>query len=534
MGRFFNPDNSSFCRAINSQIYVDKTNLLEYTNSLLDTEQAFMCNSRPRRFGKSITANMLTAYYSKGCDSKRIFEEFNISKYPDVFEHINKYNVIHLDIQWCLKNIDDYNDIVKNIHRMVIDEIQAFYPSLDIKNYKFLPDVMSKVYDSTGEKFIVIIDEWDTLIRDDTYDDIIQNEYIAFLSGMFKGTEPSKYISLAYITGILPVKRMKTQSTLNNFDEYTMISPKSLAPYIGFTEEDVKYLCMEYNRDFKAVKQWYDGYLLSGCGKTYQIYNPKAVVNVMLWGDFQSFWSQTGSFETIEWYINKDVQGLKQDIITMLAGNDLKVNISSFRNDIDERTLKNKNDIITFLIHLGYLAYNPDRKTVYIPNEEVRQEFVNATNNRTWSELQKFEQDSMDLLDATLDLHEKDVAEYIENIHMRYASSIEYNDENSLSSVIAIGYLASTEYYFRPVRELPTGRGYADFVYIPRPEYINIYPALIIELKWNKSAKTALSQIEEKKYPDSIQQYTGEILLVGVNYDKKTKEHECKITKIQK
>lgn len=218
----------------------------------------------------------------------------------------------------------------------------------------------------------------------------------------------------------------------------------------------------------------------------------------------------------------------------MLAGNDLKVNISSFRNDIDERTLKNKDDIITFLIHLGYLAYNPDRKTVYIPNEEVRQEFVNATNNQTWSELQKFEQDSMDLLDATLDLHEKDVAEYIENIHMRYASSIEYNDENSLSSVIAIGYLASTEYYFRPVRELPTGRGYADFVYIPRPEYINIYPALIIELKWNKSAKTALSQIEEKKYPDSIQQYTGEILLVGVNYDKKTKEHECKITKIQK
>lgn len=313
-----------------------------------------------------------------------------------------------------------------------------------------------------------------------------------------------------------------------------MISPKSLAPYIGFTEEDVKLLCMQYDRDFKAVKRWYDGYLLAGNAKTYQVYNPKAVVNVMLWGDFQSFWSQTGSFETVEWYINRDIHGLKQDIITMIAGSDLKVNVSSFRNDIDERMLKNKNDIITFLIHLGYLAYNPDRKTVYIPNEEVRQEFVNATSSSKWTELQKFEQDSIDLLNATLEFEELEVAECIEKIHMRYTSAIEYNDENSLSSVIAMGYLASAEYYFRPIRELPTGRGYADFVYIPRPEYLNIYPALLIELKWNKNAKTALFQIEEKKYPDSIQQYTGEILLVGINYDKRTKKHECKIIKCQK
>lgn len=534
MRRFFNPDNACFKRTIESEIYVDKTELIEYINHILNTEQSFICNSRPRRFGKSITAHMLTAYYSKGCDSSEMFKNFNISRYEDYAGHLNKYNVIHLDIQWCARAAGDYKKTVSYIHHAVVQEIKEYYPEIEVGSEALLYNVMSKIYKETGEKFVVIIDEWDTLIRDNSYDETIQNEYIDFLSGMFKGTEPAKYISLAFMTGILPIKRMKTQSTLNNFDEYTMLSPKNFAPYIGFTKEEVEQLCLKYKRNFDSVNMWYDGYRLSGNGETYQIYNPKAVVSVMLWGDFQSYWSQTGSFETIEWYINMDVQGLKQDIIAMIAGGDVKVNVLSFRNDIDEKNFTQKDDILTFLIHLGYLAYNPDRKTVYIPNEEVRQEFVNATKDSRWSELQNFARASVKLLNATLDLEKNVVAEEIEQIHMNYASVMEYNDENSLSCVITIAYLASIEYYFRPVREFPTGRGYADFVYIPRPEYRNIYPALLIELKWNKNAKTAITQIEEKKYPDALLQYTGEILLVGINYDKKTKKHECIIKEIKK
>lgn len=534
MRQFFNPDYSCFKRTVESEIYVDKTGLLEYTNRILNTEQSFICNSRPRRFGKSITAHMLTAYYSKGCDSSDLFKSFAISKCSDYEKHLNQYNVIHLDIQWCAKSAGDYKKTVSYIHRIVVQEIKLCYPELEIASDELLYNVMAKIYKETGEKFIVIIDEWDTLLRDCTFDEKIQNEYIDFLSGMFKGTEPAKYISLAFLTGILPMKRMKTQSTLNNFDEYTMLSPKNFAPYIGFTKEEVEQLCLKYGRCFDTVKMWYDGYRLSGNGKKYRIYNPKAVVSVMLWGDFQSYWSQTGSFETIEGYINRDMQGLKQDIIAMIAGGEIKVNVLSFRNDIDEKTFKQKDDIMTFLIHLGYLAYNPERKTVYIPNEEVRQEFINATKDSRWQELQNFENESMKLLNATLDLEEKLVAENIEEIHSNYTSIMEYNDENSLSCVVTIAYLASINYYFRPIRELPTGRGYADLVYLPRPEYNGIYPALLIELKWNQNAEAAIHQIEEKKYPTAFLQYTGEILLVGINYDKKSKQHECVIKEIKK
>mgnify|MGYP000523764004 CR=1 FL=1 len=211
--------------------------------------------------------------------------------------------------------------------------------------------------------------------------------------------------SLVYLTGILPIKRMKTQSVLNNFDEYTMLSAKSLAPYIGFTEEEVRELCgKNITAIFSSVKQWYDGYILANDGTFYSVYNPKAVVNVMLWGEFQSYWSQTGSFETIEQYINRNIDGLKDTVIAMLSGDDARVNVTLFRNDLDERSLKSKEDILTFLIHLGYLAYNPIWKTVYIPNEEIRQEFVNATADRGWSELQQFEIESISLLEATLDI----------------------------------------------------------------------------------------------------------------------------------
>ena len=534
MGRFFNPDNSAFLQTLNSKIYVDKTELIDYTNNVLNSEQAFICNSRPRRFGKSITANMLSAYYSKGCDSRQIFENLKIEKSESFSKNLNKYNVIHLDLQWCTKDAGGPENVIAYINKTVVDEMRNEYGTVLAEENLSLYSAISRIYEESKEKFVIIIDECDALIRDNTYNERIPQDYIDFLSGMFKGTEPTRYLSLVYLTGILPIKRMKTQSVLNNFDEYTMLSAKSLAPYIGFTEEEVRELCEKYNRDFSCVKQWYDGYILANDGAFYSVYNPKAVVNVMLWGEFQSYWSQTGSFETIEQYINRNIDGLKDTVIAMLSGDDARVNVTLFRNDLDERSLKSKEDILTFLIHLGYLAYNPIRKTVYIPNEEIRQEFVNATADRGWSELQQFENESSSLLEVTLDMDTQAVADKIETIHMQYVSTLEYNDENSLSSVLSIAYLSSMRYYFRPVRELPTGRGYADYVYIPKPEYIGVYPAMLVELKWNKSAETALNQIKEKRYPESLLQYTGEILLVGINYDKKTKCHECKIEEYKK
>lgn len=528
MGRFVNPDNSAFQVALNSRIYVDKTGLIEYTNSVLDTTNAYICNSRPRRFGKSYAANMLAAYYSKGADSEKMFSELEIGKNEDFKKHLNKYDVIHIDIQWFLANCDDVDNVVKHIAEAVLDELRVAYPGILPPEIFSLPDALSRIKDKTGQKFIVIIDEWDVLIRDEAANKKAQEDYINFLRGMFKGTEPTKYIQLAYLTGILPIKKEKTQSALNNFDEFSMLSAGSLAPYVGFTEEEVQKLAEEYHQDFDEVKRWYDGYLL----KDYQVYNPRAVVSVMLRGEFKSYWSETASYDAIVPLINMNYDGLKTAIIEMLSGAEVKVNTATFKNDTVN--IKNKDDVLTYMIHLGYLGYNENKKTAFVPNEEIRQELTVAVESKPWNEMLKFQRDSESLLVATLDMDELAVAAQIEKIHNEYVSSIQYNNENSLSSVLAIAYLSAMQYYFKPIRELPTGRGFADFVFVPKPEYKDDYPALIVELKWNKNACTALMQIKDKKYPSAILDYTGDILLIGINYDKNIKEHQCLIEKYEK
>lgn len=528
MGRFVNSKTSAFQDALNSEIYVDKTGLLEYTNRVIDTTAKFICNSRPRRFGKSITADMLTAYYSKGCNSEDMFSNLEISKSADYRKHLNQYDVIHLDIQWCMEPAGGAENVISYITENTISELKEYYPNILPEQIHSLPEALSRIHEAIGNKFIIIIDEWDVLIRDEALNQTIQDEYISFLRGLFKGNEPSKYIHLAYLTGILPIKKVQTQSALNNFAEFTMLDAKIFAKYIGFTEEEVKSLCNQYGRDFTEVKRWYNGYLLNN----YQVYNPKAVVESLRWNQYKSYWSQTGTYEAIVPLINMNFDGLKTAIIEMLSGASVEVDVSSFQNDMT--SFSNKDDVLTYLIHLGYLAYNQTTETAFIPNEEIRQELIKATKRKKWDELVAFQRESVELLDATLDMDCKLVENTIEKIHMEYVSMIQYNDENSLSSVLAIGYLSAMQYYFKPIRELPSGRGFADFVFIPKLEYAMDYPALIVELKWNKNVETAIEQIRTKKYPASIEQYTGEILLVGINYDKKTKKHQCKIEKYNK
>ena len=525
MGIFVNCDNSAFKVALNSEIYIDKTGLLEYTNKVMNTLQGYICNSRPRRFGKSITANMLTAYYSRGCDSEEIFADLYISQSADYKKHLNKYDVIHFDIQWCIEPAGGPENVISYITEKTIEELREYYPEQLCSNVTSLPEALSLINAATGRKFVVIIDEWDVLIRDEANNKKIQDDYINFLRAMFKGTEPTKYIQLAYLTGILPIKKLKTQSALNNFKQYSMLASGAISQYVGFTEDEVRVLCEKYGQSFDEVKRWYDGYQLG----EYHVYNPNAVVNVMVDGEFQSYWSGTGSYEAIVPLINMDFDGLRTAIIEMLAGSFVEVDVTSFQNDAV--SFANKDDVITYLIHLGYLAYNQKSKTAFVPNEEIREELIRATKRKKWDEFTLFQEESDELLDATLNMNSGVVADKIEKIHSEYASVIQYNNENSLSSVLAIAYLGAMKYYFKPIRELPTGRGFADFVFIPKPEYRQDYPALIVEPKWNKNASTAIKQIRDKKYPDSVLQYSGKILLVGISYDKAVKEHSCVIEK---
>ena len=528
LGRFLNPDNAAFKRTLNSKIYVDKTEFLDFTNQMINTNSAFICNSRPRRFGKSVTADMLTAYYSRGCDSKKLFSDLKIGSLENFEENLNKYNVIHFDVQWCLEPAGNPKKLVDYITRNTLNELREEFHEIISEEIESLPDALSKINAKTGKQFIIIIDEWDVLIRDEAAQLDVQEKYINFLRGLFKGSEPMKYIGLAYITGILPIKKLKTQSALNNFDEYTMLDAGEIAKYIGFTQDEVKKLCVKYETDFEKVRHWYDGYLLG----EYHIYNPKAVVSVVTKSTFQSYWSQTGSYEVIVPLISKNFDGLKTAIIEMISGDMVKIDTGTFQNDAVN--FSNRDDVITFLIHLGYLAYDEKKQCAYIPNEEVRQELLKATRQKKWKEFIEFERQSDSLLDATLDMDEETVSAVIEKIHMQYTSAIRYNDENSLSSVLTIAYLSSMKYYFTPIREFPAGRGFADFVYLPKPEYINIYPALLIELKWNKNVQTALEQIKKNLYPESLLSYTGDVFIVGITYDKKDKTHKCKIEKYKK
>lgn len=528
LGRFLNPDNAAFKRTLNSKIYVDKTEFLDFTNQMINTNSAFICNSRPRRFGKSVTADMLTAYYSRGCDSKKLFSDLKIGSLENFEENLNKYNVIHFDVQWCLEPAGNPKKLVDYITRNTLNELREEFHEIISEEIESLPDALSKINAKTGKQFIIIIDEWDVLIRDEAAQLDVQEEYINFLRGLFKGSEPMKYIGLAYITGILPIKKLKTQSALNNFDEYTMLDAGEIAKYIGFTQDEVKKLCVKYETDFEKVRHWYDGYLLG----EYHIYNPKAVVSVVTKRTFQSYWSQTGSYEVIVPLISKNFDGLKTAIIEMISGDMVKIDTGTFQNDAVN--FSNRDDVITFLIHLGYLAYDEKKQCAYIPNEEVRQELLKATRQKKWKEFIEFERQSDSLLDATLDMDEETVSAVIEKIHMQYTSAIRYNDENSLSSVLTIAYLSSMKYYFTPIREFPAGRGFADFVYLTKPEYINIYPALLIELKWNKNVQTALEQIKKNLYPESLLSYTGDVFIVGITYDKKDKTHKCKIEKYKK
>lgn len=477
MGRFVNPDNSAFQNVINSEIYVDKTGLLAYINKVLDTTEKFICNSRPRRFGKSITAEMLTAYYSRGCDSKALLTSLKIAKAQDFQLHLNKYDVIHFDVQWCCISAGSSENLVSYITDIVVSELKETYPEVPLENEHTIYGAMTLINAALGKQFIVIIDEWDVLIRDEAHNQAAQEMYIDFLRNMFKGIEASKYIALAYLTGILPIKKLKTQSALNNFTQFTMLNAGPLTPYIGFNEDEVIDLCEKYEIDFAEVRRWYDGYRLGD----YHVYNPNALVNLTIMRTFQSYWSQTGTYLSILPLINMDFDGLRTSIIEMLSGSSVEVNVNEFQNDMV--SFADKDDVLTLLIHLGYLAYDQRTQRAYITNEEIRQEFRAATKRNKWNELIEFQQESEKLLEATWEMDAETVAEQIEKIHAEYTSVIQYNNENSLSSVLSIAYLSAIKYYFKPIRELPTGRGFADFVFIPKPLYRDYYPALLVELK---------------------------------------------------
>ena len=523
MGRCLNQGNENFQKSVNSEIYIDKTGLIKYTNRVINTLQGYVCISRPRRFGKSMAANMLTAYYSRGCDSRELFNEFEISKSTDFEKYRNKYNTISLNMQEFLSRSNNIDELIDRVKKLVLRDIKKEYPEVDYFDDTDLIESIQDVYEEKKCPFIVIIDEWDCIFREFRQDKEAQEKYLDFLRDLLKD---KACIHLAYLTGILPIKKYGTHSALNMFDEFSMLNPGPLASYVGFTEEEVKTLCIQYKMDIEEVKTWYDGYSFPS---EPSIYSPRSVVNSMLFGKIENYWNQTETFEALQAYIDMNFEGLKDDVLSMIAGESVPVNTGSFTNDMT--TFRTEDDVLTLLIHLGYLAYDSDNKTVKIPNNEVRNEYVNSVSASDWGEVSKALKESADILQAIWQGRTKQVAEGIRQAHFE-TSHIQYNDENALSYTISLALYAARNFY-TVHRELAGGKGFADLVFIPRKKFQE-KPALVVELKWDKMVEGAINQIKKKEYCQSLEEYKGNILLVGVNYNKKTKVHECMIEEYKK
>ena len=520
MGVYFNPNNESFTKDRNYKIYMDKTGLLEYLNDSIGTPQNCIAVSHARRFGKSHAAGMIDAYYSLGCDSTKLFENTRIAESSEFKKYLNKYNVIHLDIS----SVWDFHkeDVIESIHERVCEDFRREYG--ETLNYnKELYLIIQEIYRRTGIPFVIIIDEWDCAIRNSEDKELI-HRYLQFFHSLFKSEESRAFLALAYITGILPIKKIQDESALNNFREYTMLKSKPITEYYGFTEREVRKLCKEYHMDFDTTKAWYNGYLIDGKN----MYNPNSVVQSMIDQDYDSYWKNTSSFASINRFITMNYAGLKDDIMTMLSGKKVRVNTNTFQNDFS--TVASKDDALTALIHLGYLGYDADRKSAYIPNYEVATAFEAALQTGNWSEISRIISRCDELLMATIDKDADKVAEIIELAHETYTSILTYNDENSLSCVLTMAYFTAPGYY-NIIRELPAGKGYADFVFIPRAN-AGFRPAMVVELKYDQSADTAIKQIKEKRYQGALSGYGDTILLVGINYapdGKEKKHHTCRI-----
>ena len=537
MGTYLNPSNSAFARIVETD-YVDKTGLISLINRTIGTTKNLTCISRPRRFGKSYAAQMLCSYYDKTYDSHTLFDNYCISKDVTYEKHINKYHVISIDITGFIstskKKRTSLGDIPITIDSTLLEETHKLYP--DLKGITDLNECLLELVRTTGTKIVFVIDEWDSMIREAKDDDEAQESYLSLLRGWFKNSNfTPEAVAAAYMTGILPIKKDGSQSAISDFIEYSVLEPGDSAGFVGFTEEEVRRICEEKNKDFEKMKSWYDGYTF---GDQHSVYNPYSVVCATSSGKYRSYWKKTSAAETLMTYIDMDQDGLQDTIARLIAGESVVVETDSFQNDVETFTCKD--DVLTLLTHLGYLTYEEESDSydddsvvglVKVPNEEVRSEFDKILRKSKHKSLIELVRKSDKLLQDSLEGNSDAVAKAIADVHDSAYAPTYYSNEQSLRYVVKIAYISCVDQYAK-MEELPSGHGIADVVFLPRRR--STLPAMIVELKWNKDAEGAIKQIKDRNYPKILTNYGGQIVLVGINYDEDTKMHTCVIEEYRK
>ena len=498
--------------------------------------QRYVSVSRPRRFGKTTAADMICAYYDREADSASVFSKLKLAECPDWDKYLKRFDVLRLNMIDFLTGSRNVTEMLSYLTEEVTDELMSKFPDVKYGSRLNLRTVMNKINGASGQQFVIVIDEWDAVFREYPNDLDGQKLYLDFLRDWLKDKE---YIALAYMTGILPIKKYGKHSALNMFDEYSMIYPMQLARYAGFTEEEVQGLCRAYGRDYDQIKAWYDGYKVTDIippdpehqmqkktgtppePRTYFLYSPLSVVKAVQTGHILNYWNNTETYEALEKYISMNYDGLRETIVMLMEGGRQAVDVSGYQNDMT--SFHSRDDILTMLIHLGYLSF--DNGQVFIPNREVLDVFKTSTRDASWQPVFQMLANSQRLLEATWAEDAETVAALMEEAHLA-AGPGRYHSEEGLSFAVQLAYYNAANYYSL-FRELPTGKGYADQVYIPRPEYAD-KPVLLIELKYEQSAETAIDQIHKRQYPKGLEAYKGKMLLVGINYNRDCKSEDYK------
>lgn len=510
-----NKNGDGFKELRNGEMFVDKTGLIEEINSRIATKEKWICVSKPRRFGKTMALEMLAAYYTRGIYTEELFRGLKAMEGKTFYKHLNAHNVICVNFNDYFGKKQSAEEGIAAFSSNLIRDLNHAFPNI-LENTQNLALCLDMICQVTGEKFIFLADEWDCIFRIRKEKKEEQEEFLEFLRTLFKD---KTYFELVYMTGILPIKKYNTGSALNMFREFTMLEPKKLSPYFGFTEKEVEELCRKQKKlTLEEVKEWYDGYSMGEWGN---IYNPRSVTEAFNEGKCCDYWNKTGGYSELEEYITMDFDGLGEAITRMLAGESTTVDVLGFSNDLD--SFQSKDEVITALIHLGYLTYLGGE--VSIPNREIEEEFVNSVKKLSWGTVTKLLRQSKDLLAATCNKEADKVASMLESVHDDMHELKEYNNEHTLKCVIHLAYYAAQDDYYLHFEE-NAGKGIADCIMRPKKRGL---PGIVLELKYNCSAKEAVDQIREKDYAKELQQMADRVLLVGINYDKTSKKHQCMI-----
>lgn len=514
--------------------FVDKTQIMEELIPLARQGSNYVCITRPRRFGKTVMADMIASFFSKACDSSDIFDKLYIAKNEGYHQALNSYPVIHMTFNELPRKCKTYEQYIERIESKLIKDLIQAYPEVDIDEQDAVWDVLKSInLQIPSERFIFVLDEWDYIFHRGFVTEKDKMSYVEFLSNLLKG---KAYVSLAYMTGILPIAKYSSGSELNMFLEYTMATEEKFSDAFGFTETEVdklykRYLdgCSEPKVTREGLRAWYDGYHAKSGER---VYNPRSVVASLMNNNLGNYWTSSGPYDEIFYYIEKNVDDVCDELALMVSGKPIAVKVREYA--ATSMNLSTKDEIFSAMVVYGFLTYEDGY--VYIPNKELMDKFCDMLKKESsLGYIYRLAKESDRMLMATLNKDIATMLEILEYAHDTEIPLLNYNDETDLTAVVNLVYLAARDYY-RIEREDKAGIGYVDFIFYPEDRKAD---CIILELKVNYTAEEAIQQIKDKKYAVRFQgkigeqaKYTGKILAVGIAYDKKTKKHSCKIEEL--